>query len=155
MIRFLIMYCPSIVGTNGDCQTASGTKISGPKVVIIWTRSIGRAYFVHFFTRNSIPISISRSPRKIKKLLKGTPGIVIVKRLLTISSAGDMKRIFRNPNQKKTMNIAIRLYQSDWFSVMENFNIYSKFYYISIALLCALLIGWKTKEGSTALFSFY
>ena len=61
---FLIMYCPTIVGTPNECQETSGKKRSGPNVVNICIPNMIMVYFVSLGIRNRIPIEHSNTPRR-------------------------------------------------------------------------------------------
>lgn len=64
--RFLIIYCPSRVGTKADCQVAEGRKNRGRIVVNICRNKRAMARRFSLGKRNSTPISISKRPKSIK-----------------------------------------------------------------------------------------
>ncbi len=102
--RFLIIYCPSKVGTKNPLQVTSGKIMSGKKVVIICKSSIG------ITTRSSpriakrIPIKHSKNPKRIINELNDMKLIVCSKSCCTNALAGESPTTFKMPNQKKTTN---------------------------------------------------
>ena len=98
------MYCPSSVGTANCDQVSSGRKNNGPNVVIMCKKSNGITIRSAPFIKNRIPITHSKSPKKIKNESKLMKCIVFSNNLCTRPLAGESPTTFKIPNQKNTAN---------------------------------------------------
>lgn len=103
---FLIIYCPSRVGTNHPCHVTDGTITSGIKVVIRWSPKRVKAIFSSLGSKNKTPTNTSNIPNQKINWLNVMKGIVFSNRLLTNGFAGLIKIIFKNPNQPYTKKSA-------------------------------------------------
>jgi hypothetical protein len=103
-IIFLIIYCPSNVGTIKPDHVVLVKKTSGNAVVIIWKNITGMTTLSAFGIKNNIPISTSKNPKRIINVSKGIMFNVSSNKDFTKGVAGERERTFSIPNQKNTRN---------------------------------------------------
>lgn len=105
---FLMIYCPSSVGTRNPCQVYSGTSNSGEHTITIWNNSSGTTIRVILGNRNNIPTMHSITARMINSSSKNCIPTVFAVSASANGLAGLNPNNLINPNQKKTMKIDIR-----------------------------------------------
>lgn len=105
---FLIMYCPSSVGTSGCCHMNSGNKTIGEQTSAIWARSRGMTTRVIFGNRNKMPITHSISESRINNVSKCCIPTVCAVNASARGLAGLRPSNLMIPNQKKIKKIEKR-----------------------------------------------
>lgn len=101
---FLMIYCPSSVGTRKSCHACSGTSTSGEHTTAMWNKSSGITTRVAFGIKNRIPITHSTAASSIKSASKYSIPTVLAVSASASGLAGLMPSSFMSPNQKNMRN---------------------------------------------------
>ena len=139
--RFLMMYCPSMVGVMNPAHPTLGRRTSGPKVVNMCASKRAMFRLVNLGIKKRIPMNISTNPRMIKNGSKLIEGRVTSKSDATSPSAGLIMSTLRKPNQKNITNMEIRPIQSRRPSVRNDSFIQG--HYNKTPLSGCVCLKWK------------
>lgn len=105
---FLIIYCPSRVGTNDVCHIISGSSTSGEHTKSICASRRGITMRVILGNKNSIPITHSITDSRINNVSKCCIPIVCAVNAWARGLAGLSPSNLIIPNQKKIKKIEKR-----------------------------------------------